>query len=153
MDHDSSNNIIFNLAHFGRNIRRKMNTQIFKVGDRVFDALYGWGEVINCDGYGSFPVIVYFDKGNKSWYTLDGRVYLESNPTLSFTEYTLEGFSQQRSKPEIKFPCTGMFGEKGFGVCVGKNNLEHYICELGDAWSTFKPMSLEKYCKLNNIEL
>jgi hypothetical protein len=89
--------------------------QIFKIQDRVFDALYGWGEVINCDGYGSFPVIVYFDKGNKSWYTLDGRVYLESNPTLSFTEYTLEGFSQER---QIKFPCTGMFNETAFGILL-----------------------------------
>jgi hypothetical protein len=127
-----------------------MNKQIFKVGDRVFDTAFGWGEVFGYGAHSSFMIGVYFDKGNKVWYTLDGRLYLESNPTLSFTEYTLEGFSQEK---QIKFPCTGMFEGKRFGICVGKDNLGHYICEQGDAWSAFKPMSLEKYCKLNNIEL
>lgn len=61
---------------------------IFKQGDRVFDIRYGWGvveEVITA-------VVVKFDScvmdRNHYWGRLLG--------VLSFTEYTLEGFSQER---------------------------------------------------------
>lgn len=59
---------------------------IFRKGDRVFHIQYGWGTIheILSDMY-------VFDKGGK---------YLgfpkKNNKTLSFTEYTLEGFSQER---------------------------------------------------------
>jgi len=34
---------------------------VFQVGDRVFDIMYGWGEVINIDEYDRVSVIVLFD--------------------------------------------------------------------------------------------
>jgi hypothetical protein len=127
-----------------------MNTQIFKIGDRVFDSAFGWGEVASYKKDFLFPVGVNFDNGRLVSYTWNGKVTLDSNPTLSFTEYTLEGFSQEK---QIKFPCTGMFEGSVFGICVGKDNLGLYVCEQGDAWNIFEPMTLEEYCKLNNIEL
>lgn len=76
--------------------------QIFKVGDRVFDYLYGWGVVLgvskdnyDIDEYGTVRVM--FDRGNRlSYYNLDGTKNFNVSSTLSFTEYTLDGFNQER---------------------------------------------------------
>jgi hypothetical protein len=75
--------------------------QIFKEGDRVFHYHYGWGAVksISNSDASEYNVGVSFDLSYKNWFTYDGReLYLEK-PTLSFTEYTLEGFSQERPEP------------------------------------------------------
>lgn len=73
---------------------------VFKKGDRVFDAMLGWGETTNFNNYKrNFEVL--FDTGTRIVYEEDGSIYdyQERNcfkPTLSFTEYTLEGFTQER---------------------------------------------------------
>ena len=78
-----------------------MIKEIFRVGDRVFDVMYGWGKVISilerstCEA--SWVYVEFQVKNVLRSYTCDGR--LDSNdpyPRLSFTEYTLEGFSQER---------------------------------------------------------
>jgi hypothetical protein len=70
---------------------------IFKEGDRVYCLIYGWGNVGNVNTKRrAFPVDVVFDKGYTTSYTEDGRLGNDSDKTLSFTEYTLEGFSQER---------------------------------------------------------
>jgi hypothetical protein len=74
--------------------------QIFKVGDKVFHYEFGgWGEVIaEYDRkHTQFRIYCSFPKGNAT-FTGDGRYYETHPPTLSFTEYTLEGFSQERPK-------------------------------------------------------
>jgi hypothetical protein len=73
---------------------------IFKQGDKVFDAMFGWGfvhEVGDLSGT-PFPVRCHFNKFYTS-YTYEGELYSDAAPTLSFTEYTLEGFSQERPEP------------------------------------------------------
>lgn len=60
---------------------------IFKEGDKVFLHLFGWGEIIDIDvnvgvKFESLGSLTYFNNQ-----------FLKS---LSFTEYTLEGFSQER---------------------------------------------------------
>lgn len=69
---------------------------IFKEGDRVFDIIYGWGTVERI--VPSEYVYVYFDidKSLSVWY---GDISLR---ILSFTEYTLKGFSQERPEPAPK---------------------------------------------------
>jgi hypothetical protein len=69
---------------------------IFKRGDKVFDYAFGWGEVISIDdGLRCYPITVRFN--NETYvYTLEGSLCNGGKPTLSFTEYTLEGFSQER---------------------------------------------------------
>jgi hypothetical protein len=78
---------------------------IFKKGDKVFCLhLGGWGEVIKEENaeHTPFTTRCSFSMGKAS-FTWDGRFYEEAPPTLSFTEYTLEGFSQERPEelPEI----------------------------------------------------
>lgn len=78
-----------------------MEKQIFKVGDRVFDHRFGWGEVTYVysikkvkDAYNSFNCEVKFDK-----YT-DEKPFIYTDhgalTALSFTEYTLQGFTQEK---------------------------------------------------------
>ena len=73
--------------------------EIFKVGDRIFHIQYGWGEVleeINC--YGNLKIT--FDKEVPQWCFID-------KSFISFTEYTLQGFSQERPivLPEVGELC------------------------------------------------
>jgi hypothetical protein len=75
---------------------------VFQVGDRVFDIMYGWGEVINIDEYDRVSVVVLFDDNLQRSYLFDGKYSSEggyARPVLSFTEYKLEGFTQER--PEV----------------------------------------------------
>ena len=75
---------------------------IFKVGDRVFDIRFGWGIVnftYSMDWNKAQPEFlvceVEFDKNkNKKPYSYTKKL---ATQMLSFTEYTLQGFSQERS--------------------------------------------------------
>lgn len=72
---------------------------IFRKGDKVFDIRYRWGLVIDVNNLTvDWPIEVLFDGDEKllDEYTFDGRSFINYPPTLSFTEYTLEGFSQER---------------------------------------------------------
>lgn len=69
---------------------------IFKKGDKVFDYQYGWGEVDRTDLIKDHPLQVKYERA-KIAYTEDGCRNGSSLPVLSFTEYTLEGFSQECS--------------------------------------------------------
>jgi hypothetical protein len=75
---------------------------IFKEGDRVFDIKYGWGVVSSVNiRTRDWPIEVLFDGEEEltDQYSFDGRAFLNYPPTLSFTEYTLNGFSQERPEP------------------------------------------------------
>jgi len=69
--------------------------KVFKVKDKVFDYSYGWGKIESIDKRDYYPVTVMFDIGSVS-YTFEGAFLVGAKPTLSFTEYTQEGFSQER---------------------------------------------------------
>ena len=79
-----------------------MEKQIFKVGDRVFDYAYGWGKIIDITEDVWYPIEVMFDgEIDNVLYTEEGKRRLEENaPVLSFTEYTLQGFSQEKPLTE-----------------------------------------------------
>jgi hypothetical protein len=64
---------------------------IFKEGDRVYIIPLGWGNIINVN---EWDIEILFDNNDDTRY-VSGDV----KKLLSFTEYTLEGFSQERSEP------------------------------------------------------
>ena len=74
-----------------------MNT-IYKLGDKVYDAHFGWGEIIKIDDPTIYPIQVKFNSFTII-YTIKG-FYSTSSPfpSLSFTKYdfTKGGFSQER---------------------------------------------------------
>lgn len=92
---DSLGNKIANLME-----KYKMKKEIFKVGDRVFHIMFGWGKITDVDDsylYVEFKCTAAFHK--------DGRLFKDDKtPTLSFTEYTLQGFNQVK-EPEIGSLC------------------------------------------------
>lgn len=64
----------------------------FQKGDRVFDIRYGWGTVTVFDG--DEDVAIEFDSEMYVRY-FDGR----GLETISFTEYTLDGYTAEKPKP------------------------------------------------------
>lgn len=79
-----------------------MKKSIFKKDDKVFDIRFGCGIVVEDDSRRhNYPIIASFnlENGDKTtrYYTLDGRdCIVDNNPILSFTEYTIQNFSQKR---------------------------------------------------------
>lgn len=71
---------------------------IFKIGDRVFDIQFGWGTVVNLNKDSSYSIEVKFDFFHQEVaYSLDGKYQLYmTTPTLSFTEYSFNNFTQKR---------------------------------------------------------
>lgn len=73
-----------------------MSNQTFKKGDKVFHAAYGWGKVMDIYEELECPVEVHFNDWGYETFTEEGRTYPGYPMVLSFTEYTLEGFSLER---------------------------------------------------------
>lgn len=80
-------------------------TSVFKVGDKVFHYGFGWGKIDFIDDETEdYPIIVMFKSGSEQTFTLDGKFEIgDINTTLSFTEYSVSNFSQERpfELPEI----------------------------------------------------
>jgi hypothetical protein len=68
----------------------------FKVGDKVWDMTYGWGEIYNIIG-GGFPIHVNFDSIYIS-YTLNGECYAGKNRTLFFEEIKIPESAYKRPR-------------------------------------------------------
>ena len=64
----------------------------FQIGDRVFDIRYGWGTVTIFDG--DDDIAIKFDNSTNDHY-FSGK----GLGTISFTEYTLDGYTSDR--PEL----------------------------------------------------
>ena len=74
-----------------------MKKEIFRVGDKVYDATYGWGTITSINYAVFLPITVKFDRDKVS-YTKDGQIYPWAiRPTLSFQEYGFDDrFSLKR---------------------------------------------------------
>lgn len=85
---------------------------VFKVGDEVYDINYGWGKVKEAGKYSRHGLQVVFGEFTAR-YCSDGTLFSCKNPTLSFTEYTLQGFTQERPivLPEVGELCLVSDGE------------------------------------------
>lgn len=64
-----------------------MEKQIFKIGDKVYNHKYGWGIVTSVGIFNGMPLYVTEFNEVTGWF---------DDSSLSFTEYTLDGFSQER---------------------------------------------------------
>lgn len=105
----------------------------FIKGDRVFDIIYGWGEVISIDVHDRNCVEVLFDDKLKRSYLFNALYPSEGGyprPVLSFTEYKLVGFSQERPEELPK---------KGQIVWVRKEfpsewTIGHFLDKIGNEY-------------------
>jgi hypothetical protein len=111
---------------------------MFKVGDKVFHLQHGWGEVTIIDTKQAYPIIVCFDNNEMYSFTKEGRVIKsDKTPTLSFTEYTLEGFSQEKpiELPEVGELCLVRDSDEDLWLAVvfkSYNKDEKYPFVSGD---------------------
>lgn len=105
---------------------------IFKEGDRVFHYHYGWGTIrsISNDDRARYPVPVNFDTSDSTWFTCDGRELDCEKPSLSFTEYSLEGFSQERPEPLPKKGDVVWVREYG----ASDWRVSHFFGKVGDKY-------------------
>ena len=96
------------VQHHGVEIIELPNEEpVFKVGDKVYDYQFGWGEVIEYleDKHEQYyPIVVRFSNTQEQYTKNGGLYYKNIRITLSFTEYTLQGFSQERP---IELPKVG----------------------------------------------
>ena len=124
--------------------------QIFKVGDKVFDFSYGWGNIVEYSERinARYPIKVEFGDETEE-YTKEGCLYDGvTNPTLSFTEYTLQGFSQERpiELPEVGELClVSDSGRDWYCIKFGGYNpkvTDPYISLNGDGWRYIKRIKI-----------
>lgn len=140
-----------------------MKKQTFEKGDRVFDILYGWGEVVGVYKTGLYVVKVKFNNiKDKIYYTIDGKYeHKDLAPRLSFTEYNYEngGFSQERPINYEEY--VGKWGKftdisNNNDFVIGRlssfkvsNDETYFATESGDAYNTFEPLTEEQIKVLN----
>ena len=136
---------------------------IFKVGDRVYDIRFGWGTVkhIQEDVSSYFPVNVLFDNDKSQNLKFYSSEFDEEKYTnlLSFTEYTLQGFSQERPiNYEDYIGKWGRFFDKN-EIHIAIDKLVDYHGSSADApfesrfahYSNFEPLT-EEQIKILNLE-
>jgi hypothetical protein len=123
--------------------------QIFKKEDKVFDIRRGWGIVCKIDI--EFVEVEFKDKkGNNLvvWYQND-----YSLSFLSFTEYTLEGFSQERPEPlpklgDIVWGKSFNTTDWSIGHYLGKQHASYKISSTPNAlsyWLAYKITTTNPY--------
>lgn len=102
-----------------------MEKTIFKVGDRVFDIRWGWGEVVD-HLYGDYLI---------KFHPTNPMLYNEmSIKMVSFTEYTLEGFTQDRpeelpNKGDIAWVRNEFPGNWAIGHFYKKEDDYYYVSD------------------------
>ena len=136
---------------------------IFEVGDRVYDIRFGWGTVkhIQEDVSSYFPVNVLFDNDKSQNLKFYSSEFDEEKYTnlLSFTEYTLQGFSQERPiNYDDYIGKWGRFFDKN-EIHIAIDKLVDYHGSSADApfesrfahYSNFEPLT-EEQIKILNLE-
>jgi hypothetical protein len=130
---------------------------IFKVGDRVFDIHYGWGTVIEVNRpIERASLLVRFDEMDEDdclgFYKNGYYEGFDIHPRLSFTEYTFNGFSQERPKKEPEIGSLCLFGNfsSDFNKNLGLTAILYEITEDG-YYITDKAFKYA-YCKQIKIE-
>jgi hypothetical protein len=133
---------------------------LFKKDDKVFDIRYGWGRVkyiYRIDWEKAGPEIlvceVEFDK-KKAPYIYTKKL---ASRVLSFTEYTLQGFSQERPINYDEYIGKwGKFWEEGeneilISILVNyeRNNKEFPFETSNEYFSNFEPLTEEQVRVLN----
>lgn len=111
-----------------------MEKQIFKAGDRVFHYTYGWGEITSHEE----------DKIIRVKFFADTIAFMDGN-LLSFTEYTLKGFSQERPivLPKVGELCLVRdFKDSVWKAREFKKFTAHFLDVSGERWDEFKRIKI-----------
>jgi hypothetical protein len=131
------------------------------IGTRVFDVLYGWGEVIEYKEGLYTPLTIRFKNGDIDLYTKEGKVTQRSiTPILSLTEYTLTegGFTPIAYFDKPSIGCMGYFwdntrqGYVSYSRLVDIDSSGIYTAEGGTRWQEFAKEIPQWFLdKMNNL--
>lgn len=118
---------------------------VFKKGDRVFtlEKEIGWAQVVYSE--------------NRLMVADESSSYYVDENLVSFTEYTLQGFSQKRPKKEYPIGTDGFFwdgeclSEKMYGI-LGRVDKYGKYYRVGGLFSWDNFISLEDYIKQKQDE-
>jgi hypothetical protein len=112
----------------------------FKVGDRVYHLSYGWGVIKEHNSDENYSKIK-FESGNEYG-------FLE-HFLISFTEYTLQGFSQERPivLPEVGELCLvrDSYDEDWRAITFKEYNSRDqypYVSTIGTSWKQMKRIKI-----------
>ena len=133
-----------------------MKKQTFEKGDRVFHYLKGWGEIVHTysDNWEEVDVnytacVVKFDSSKE---IIHFTKYLATK-TLSFTEYSLQGFTQEKPiNYEEYVGKWGVFWDKrcnGYYISKLKeidviNGFTEFVDSDSGKWDKFRPLTEEQ---------
>jgi hypothetical protein len=110
-----------------------MKKSVFKKGDKVYDYRLGWGLVNFIVDNSFYPINVKYGECSYD-YTWDGRAYEYLPQILSFSEYTLKGFSQERPEelPKKGQIVWGSNCSSSWSIChfLEKDTLGGYKCTI-----------------------
>lgn len=129
-----------------------MEKQIFKTGDRVFVYGFGWGVIQQQQDDIGLSLIT-FKTGNEA-----GKTQAIHSSLVSFTEYTLQNFSQERPiNYEEYIGKWGMFRDRGFKrfiidklKSVNPYEDRRFCAETNTAYYfSFEPLTEEQLKALN----
>lgn len=133
-----------------------MKKQTFEKGDRVFHYLKGWGEIVHTysdnweevdDNY--TVCVVKFDSSEE----LEHFTKYLATKTLSFTEYSLQGFTQEKPiNYEEYVGKWGVFWDRRFnGYYISKlkgldvnNGFTEFVDSDSGKWNKFRPLTDEQ---------
>ena len=119
----------------GENMADKEQTpDEFKVGDVVWDVIYGKGKVTACDHLGdaTYPFEVVFDNGYEFWYTEDGKFGKDVPRTLFFSEPKIEASVKRLFTPTLEGKTVVVYTADG--PVVGKvfeETITHILLDTG----------------------
>ena len=85
---------------------KEMNETDFRnaqVGDRVWDVVLGHGSIEKIKGdSSSYPIVVLFDNDTREIYTVDGKVTMEYNRTLFWSEVQITPPPRPKRKKKVE---------------------------------------------------
>lgn len=128
---------------------------VFKVGQRVFDYMFGWGRVVRIDKI-SEDITVSFDRFLQYfYYTKSGRLYFDEEvslrTTLSTKKYLLDGISiEEQLRYEDYIGKWGKFKiDKNAFIISKLDNVKYtdyhieFKCDFGE-FDMFEPLTNEE---------
>lgn len=115
-----------------------MDKEIFKKGDTVYHTDFGWGvikDIDNCDD--AYPLQISYNNGSVNYFPCK---------SVSFTEYTLQGFTQERPivLPEVGELClVRNYGGLNWHVATFREyKNQECICSQEHRWDEFKRIKI-----------